>query len=342
MGDVPPSNRQVSSAHEFRKLAQTRARKPSSSSLTGAGFSAPAPGLAQDEVAILRCASPSLINRATREISWEDQAQRRREGYRAGQAGAATWDRSRRPKRCKLRENRASARIVAAKLRMFWSPEQIAGWLQQTCSRDEPCGHGVISSPRRGPPNARAYDMHSVTRSSRSRNQCGSAESHWGVPRMPTASDPSTCREQFLEAFALSLEPAAGHRLRTRLRGRRAGGQCVLPRVGSVSCSRRRLAGRPCDEQGAPHPRRGRSLRELERPRQARPALIRRHEKAARRRLAASGRPPGGGVLGRDQARFLRRRANKAIAPRPDSIRARFSGSGTAATSGVTPRSSPP
>jgi IS30 family transposase len=50
---------------------------------------------------------------------------------------AATWDRARRPKHCKLRENRALARIVAAKLRMFWAPEQIAGWLKHTYPCDE-------------------------------------------------------------------------------------------------------------------------------------------------------------------------------------------------------------
>jgi len=34
-------------------------------------------------------------------------------------------------------ENRALARIVTDNLRMLWSPEQIAGWLQHTYPRDE-------------------------------------------------------------------------------------------------------------------------------------------------------------------------------------------------------------
>ncbi len=38
---------------------------------------------------------------------------------------------------CKLAENRALARIVSDKLRMLWSPEQIAGWLKHTYPRDE-------------------------------------------------------------------------------------------------------------------------------------------------------------------------------------------------------------
>lgn len=59
------------------------------------------------------------------------------EGYRANQADEAAWDRARRPKQCRLRKNRPLARIVAEKLRMFWSPEQIAGWLKHTYPGDE-------------------------------------------------------------------------------------------------------------------------------------------------------------------------------------------------------------
>ena len=53
------------------------------------------------------------------------------------EADQAAWDRALRPKRCKLAENRALARIVADKLRLLWSPEQIAGWLKHTYPRDE-------------------------------------------------------------------------------------------------------------------------------------------------------------------------------------------------------------
>lgn len=57
--------------------------------------------------------------------------------YRATHADQAAWDRAHRPKRCKLAENRALARIVTDKLRMQWSPEQIAGWLKHTHPGDE-------------------------------------------------------------------------------------------------------------------------------------------------------------------------------------------------------------
>jgi IS30 family transposase len=57
--------------------------------------------------------------------------------YRASQSEQAAWDRARRPKTCKLAENRTLAHIVADKLQVQWSPEQIAGWLQRTYPSDE-------------------------------------------------------------------------------------------------------------------------------------------------------------------------------------------------------------
>ena len=57
--------------------------------------------------------------------------------YRATQAEHNAWDRARRPKRCKLVCNRALSRIVENKLRLNWSPEQIAGWLKRTFPSDE-------------------------------------------------------------------------------------------------------------------------------------------------------------------------------------------------------------
>jgi IS30 family transposase len=50
--------------------------------------------------------------------------------YRAAEADARAWRRARRPKRCKLAMNPRLRHIVAAKLLLEWSPEQIAGWLR--------------------------------------------------------------------------------------------------------------------------------------------------------------------------------------------------------------------
>jgi IS30 family transposase len=77
------------------------------------------------------------IGRAPSTVSREIERNGGRLAYRASHADSAAWDRAHRPKQCKLTENRALARIVAGKLRMLWSPEQIAGWLKHTYPRDE-------------------------------------------------------------------------------------------------------------------------------------------------------------------------------------------------------------
>jgi IS30 family transposase len=77
------------------------------------------------------------LKRAPSTISREVRRNGGLKCYRASQADQAAWDRARRPKPCKLVINRALARIVAKKLRRFWSPEQIAGWLKQEHPEDE-------------------------------------------------------------------------------------------------------------------------------------------------------------------------------------------------------------
>jgi len=77
------------------------------------------------------------LGRAPSTISREIRRNGGQECYRANQAEQAAWDRTLRPKTCKLVANRALAHIVAYKLRWQWSPEQIAGWLKQTYSSDE-------------------------------------------------------------------------------------------------------------------------------------------------------------------------------------------------------------
>lgn len=77
------------------------------------------------------------LRRAPSTVSRELKRNGGREGYRATQADSAAWDRALRPKRCKLAENRALASVVAGKLRLQWSPEQIAGWLKHTYPCDE-------------------------------------------------------------------------------------------------------------------------------------------------------------------------------------------------------------
>ncbi len=77
------------------------------------------------------------LGRAPSTVSRELQRNDGRRRYRASRAEQAAWDRAQRPKTCKLASNRALARLVANKLQLEWSPQQIAGWLQRTYPDDE-------------------------------------------------------------------------------------------------------------------------------------------------------------------------------------------------------------
>jgi IS30 family transposase len=77
------------------------------------------------------------LGRAPSTISREIKRNGEQEYYRASQADQAAWDRTLRPKTCKLAKNRKLAHIVADKLQLQWAPEQIAGWLKRTYPDDE-------------------------------------------------------------------------------------------------------------------------------------------------------------------------------------------------------------
>jgi IS30 family transposase len=79
----------------------------------------------------------SKLGRAASTISREITRNGGPSRYRASQAEQSAWDRARRPKVCKLAQNRALARLVAEKLQLEWAPEQIAGWLKCTYPGDE-------------------------------------------------------------------------------------------------------------------------------------------------------------------------------------------------------------
>jgi transposase, IS30 family len=74
--------------------------------------------------------SPSTISREIhRNLGYDN--------YRATQADQAAWGKAHRPKLCKLSRNPTLSRIVAAKLQLNWSPEQIAGWLKKAYPKEE-------------------------------------------------------------------------------------------------------------------------------------------------------------------------------------------------------------
>jgi IS30 family transposase len=79
----------------------------------------------------------ATLGRAPSTISREIKRNGGHERYRASQADELAWDRARRPKTCRLAVNRKLANIVAGKLQLQWSPEQIVGWLKQTYAGEQ-------------------------------------------------------------------------------------------------------------------------------------------------------------------------------------------------------------
>src|ERR1035437_1658240 len=76
------------------------------------------------------------LGRATSTVSREVDRHGGRRWYRAAVADANTWDRALRPQRCRLVQHPALCAPVAEKLEADWSPQQIAGWLKRTHTKD--------------------------------------------------------------------------------------------------------------------------------------------------------------------------------------------------------------
>lgn len=97
----------------------------------------------REEISLALAAGHSIrsialsLGRAPSTISREIHRNGGRASYRACEADQAACERALRPKTCKLVENRTLARLVASKLQLEWSPEQIAGWLKRTYPNDE-------------------------------------------------------------------------------------------------------------------------------------------------------------------------------------------------------------
>ena len=79
----------------------------------------------------------SSLGRAPSTVSREVQRNGGRCRYRASRAEQAAWDRALRPKRCKLAQDHSLACLVAEKLQLEWSPQQVSGWLKRRYPEDE-------------------------------------------------------------------------------------------------------------------------------------------------------------------------------------------------------------
>jgi IS30 family transposase len=77
------------------------------------------------------------LGRAPSTVSREVQRHGGRRRYRAVRADARAWRNAKRPKRCRLATDRRLQALVAEKLGVDWSPEQIAGWLVRTYPDDD-------------------------------------------------------------------------------------------------------------------------------------------------------------------------------------------------------------
>ncbi len=71
------------------------------------------------------------LGRAASTVSREIKRNGGSDRYRATGADNQAWARALRPKRCKLADHPWLQGMVARKLRLNWSPEQIAGWLKR-------------------------------------------------------------------------------------------------------------------------------------------------------------------------------------------------------------------
>ena len=97
----------------------------------------------REEISRQVCAGRSLrsiglrLGRTASTISREIERNGGRDAYRAGNADARAWELARRPKVCKLAEQKPLQEWVAKKLQLDWSPEQISGWLKGTFPNDE-------------------------------------------------------------------------------------------------------------------------------------------------------------------------------------------------------------
>jgi IS30 family transposase len=77
------------------------------------------------------------LHRATSTVSREVARHGGRPAYRAYEADQEAWNAALRPKRCLLAVNNELREVVASKLMLDWSPEQIAGWLKAQYPHNE-------------------------------------------------------------------------------------------------------------------------------------------------------------------------------------------------------------
>src|SRR5579864_337417 len=77
------------------------------------------------------------LSRASSTVSREVARHGGRAQYRANEADSQAWESALRPKVCRLALHEKLRTLVASKLMLDWSPEQISGWRKQSYPDDE-------------------------------------------------------------------------------------------------------------------------------------------------------------------------------------------------------------
>jgi len=77
------------------------------------------------------------LNRAASTVGREVTRHGGRPTYRANEADDQAWESALRPKKCLLALHQRLREVVASKLILEWSPEQISGWLKTEYPKDE-------------------------------------------------------------------------------------------------------------------------------------------------------------------------------------------------------------
>ena len=77
------------------------------------------------------------LSRAPSTVSREIKRNGDYHRYRANKADQSAWANAKRPKLCKLAYNKPLSMVVAKKLKIKWSPQQISGWLKREYAEKE-------------------------------------------------------------------------------------------------------------------------------------------------------------------------------------------------------------
>jgi IS30 family transposase len=156
-------------------------------------------GIAQGTA--LRAIAASL-RRAPSTISREVARDGGASGYRAASADERAWNAARRPQPCLLARNTRLRRIVARKLGLDWSPQQISGWLVRTYPDDKAMRVSAETIYRSLFIQARGVlkkELQAHLRSRRTMRRAKKATSH-GQPGRGDIADAVSIRERPAEA----------------------------------------------------------------------------------------------------------------------------------------------